>query len=1231
MSLGPARPPVPGLIPLAALARPRRPREAIDAAAAPSRGPEPRAAAAPRRPHRGRSRRRRRAASSVGKQSRSSSPALDRPPRVNPIFVWVRQEDTRIVDVKCEDYDKRNRILLTKTAHGWRAIPRTEMLAAPRASAELETSTDPCTPPHHRHHKRRSKRSKTTHLKSASVQFPENDDEVADHEQEQEPEHPPPPEPSWVTSENVNIESLLPLHTIQVKRPPSSDEVSPLENLLAVAELELKQHIQSENWNNQNDSGERPPSVKSHTTEDIDELLKSKAQEMDIVSQIDLTDDEHKSQGCSYNDDDEMSMNDILTKLERSLQSPQSYDDENEFDGEIKQEELKDFPSSIEPVSEYTIPSLEPNAQFDIEIKDEFEHPLSDDLHLGDEKDESIDKHIDEVASLLVEKIFEENISTPEENILQNTNTDDQTENVENLENALETKSDNENLEKDEETLATQDLKPLIEATSEPKTPETEPKESETQIDVPSSDTPKEIEKSPDTHVEEIKEQKEEEPAICLDLSVKKLPALTIDVNTNPPDDNEDGPTDLSIRKTHSSPKLDSTRPPSQNSEAVQSPQPSGIPAVPPSPDIVSTSTTVSKSRSAFLESLLSSSIQKMPLNSEVTITKQKEPLDLGKCRKSASPTVTCSEEIHNPDSEPPLKKMKPDDITLKTLLDKDVENLDHTKEKTPKPASQNHSRIGNLLKTVSNEPQDPLREYKQLLAEMDIPNPIMVPKDCFANLLKHPRKEILRILSTQPDKNIPLDDILVVYKDRLLAALESNANSGASSSNKVEVSKLLPKTPSRQTERNNNEKLPVKRKHSESATKPSNSVPDTSAKNILASDIEAANEALNPLFWSSCPNPFEAMANYQNHNEFIQALYAASSLPYLPNQLSELHPGLQMILGNKAGPPVGFPSMPPVNFNNPLELSLWQEAMMQASMLRNKNPYESSILNQPNFRTNLENKKAHSHQTHGNRHHSRHPSNANNDHNKSMTQNQALQQQQSLLQGLYGQSSMSNQSGWQNPYLGLGGFQQGSNNLALNVPPFNPFSHKNNVSSNNKHSQQLSPSFMQNSSKESSLLAQFNEQEKRLHQQMMQEQQKLQQMQQEKMMRHQHQQYLQQQHQHQMMRQGNGTKASKFPFLFNKEGSQVEKAHSDHPKQLQGPIDLSGPPNIRAKSKGSGANGSLRGNPKAMLDDVPEVGSTTGSIDEMQEAHALWHPLFGSHNKGYNPWTLPSVTATGE
>jgi len=46
-------------------------------------------------------------------------------PKVNPIFLWASQREQKIVEVRCEDYDKRNRIKLTKTAQGWRSIPRT--------------------------------------------------------------------------------------------------------------------------------------------------------------------------------------------------------------------------------------------------------------------------------------------------------------------------------------------------------------------------------------------------------------------------------------------------------------------------------------------------------------------------------------------------------------------------------------------------------------------------------------------------------------------------------------------------------------------------------------------------------------------------------------------------------------------------------------------------------------------------------------------------------------------------------------------------------------------------------------------------------------------------------------------------------------------------------------------------------------------------------------------------
>ncbi|XP_003394158.2 myb-like protein X [Bombus terrestris] len=59
------------------------------------------------------------------RQERSLDEPEEKRPKVNPIFLWASQREQRIVEVRCEDYDKRNRIKLTKTAQGWRSIPRT--------------------------------------------------------------------------------------------------------------------------------------------------------------------------------------------------------------------------------------------------------------------------------------------------------------------------------------------------------------------------------------------------------------------------------------------------------------------------------------------------------------------------------------------------------------------------------------------------------------------------------------------------------------------------------------------------------------------------------------------------------------------------------------------------------------------------------------------------------------------------------------------------------------------------------------------------------------------------------------------------------------------------------------------------------------------------------------------------------------------------------------------------
>ncbi|XP_012273039.1 uncharacterized protein LOC105695744 isoform X2 [Orussus abietinus] len=59
------------------------------------------------------------------RDSETQEEAQESRPKVNPIFLWASQREQRIVEVRCEDYDKRNRIKLTKTPQGWRSIPRT--------------------------------------------------------------------------------------------------------------------------------------------------------------------------------------------------------------------------------------------------------------------------------------------------------------------------------------------------------------------------------------------------------------------------------------------------------------------------------------------------------------------------------------------------------------------------------------------------------------------------------------------------------------------------------------------------------------------------------------------------------------------------------------------------------------------------------------------------------------------------------------------------------------------------------------------------------------------------------------------------------------------------------------------------------------------------------------------------------------------------------------------------
>lgn len=822
-------PPVPDLIPIAALRKPsvevmgerRRPNHAelIDSIASP---PQPHGGPPRRRQHRRRkaSRRRRKQA----KLLRKKTP----PPRVNPIFVWTKIEDNQILDVQCEDYDKRNRILLTKTSRGWIAIPRTEnsRVAKPGVTDNIHyayyihninnnnNSEDNNT------NTRKITKNKTTlnntdtsgpflyykrknvPRRTASVQVT-SDIEAEDLEPPQEEPKPQPQEPKtsplWISTDNVNIESLLPSHTIEVKRPLSRPEenespiastsANALDNLLAVAELEFNQ----QEW-------DRREEADMHDDEDVgDEDATSCDNEMPVEEQIELIEEldqliEKKSEECDYNEDDDhnhIAMDDILTRLEQSLQSPEKNEEAKIPEDCISE---KDTPQNVPDETELYFEKSDPEA----EAPEESIVPVVEDSEQLNDAEEQ-----DDVISLADSSYLDE---------------------------------------------------------------------------------------------EEIDEEIQEAPT---DLSVKTTTYIE--------DISDDQPEDLSIPKGSAK---STPRPPSQNSEAIQSPQPSGIPAVPPSPDIVTTTSHVpNKLKSVFLENLLSTTSKHMMLNSEVSITRQKEPLDLGAShRKSASPTVTCSEEIHSAtEMEPPSKKFKPADITLRNLLD--TEDTRNSEAKIP------GSETPRLLELLKNDTQpDPLTQLKQLIADpsITIPDPMLVPKEKFSIILTKPGTEIPKLLSERPELRLPdalayphiMQDpnMLVLNVDHLIQIL-SNKNA-----------QCYNEAPKKGVSTQNQKKSEASRRK---------------IYNDLAQEIDSATKAaFNHMFWLPCINT-EGMSQI-NNPEVIKAL---SDFPaFYQNQMTELSHLYQC-------PPVPYPVQPPpVNYGNPMEVRLWQEAMLQAHMLKNRN-----------------------------------------------------------------------------------------------------------------------------------------------------------------------------------------------------------------------------------------------------------------------------------------------------
>lgn len=1067
--------------------------------------------------------RKRSASKHRSRSSRRSSP--ERHPRVNPIFVWVRQEDTHIVDVKCEDYDKRNRILLTKTAQGWRAIPRTETLVPTLREADDEN----------RHRIRKARKSCKVKRKSTAVQVDEDmSDEIIDISKDS---------PSWTTP--VNIESHLPSHTIHIAKKrclsedhsleaddissvnsdvncsaqtqdvkcsasKSCDVTSPLDNLLAVAELEFNNQIQRGEWN-KTPAGE----VTEGNAECLSKSSISAAEEskdyLENMTQLNkLVDDcpndsheenvdnlhthfdEQKLEECDYNEEDENNtvMDDILSRLEQSLRSPGDFHEQSE--------EVTECNSTEEILSK----------------EDQMEETEVDTSEIDNCKD--VHKTVPESNTYSHQKEVE-----PEKVICST------------------------NFEESDILVG-----------------------SSTNIDI-NEDVP-------------------------TDLSVSK-PRFD-----NYPDTNCDDmiPTDLSIPKNKPLAPLRPLTPPSpsQNSETIQSPQPSGIPAVPPSPDIFSGSGN-SKAKTIFLESLLTTANQKMTLNSEVTITRQKEPLDLGKCRKSASPTVTCSEEAKNSspqnDLEPLAKKFKIEDITLKTLLDpelmkakEEMENKNSSAPETPR-----------LLELLTSDAEiDALTQLKQVFADacLKVPDPMLVPKDRLSLILSSPAKEIPRLLKQRPELRLPEalayphllqdPDILVITLSQLQTIIQKQCQQ-ITIKNTKETEKVEEKSNEskeagkRDSPKEVSSNMNVKSKVNEEerikvVDKKKDNQPRASI-NELANDIDAAtNAAFNQMMWLPYLNQLEsAAATFGNNPDFIKML--SSMFPMYSGQAADM---LHLFNTRMPAPPLGFPLQAPVNYN-PLEYSMWQEAIMQANILRPKNPFET--FGQKNsYRECIDRTKV---------------SGVQKKPNVSQKFSQ-LPDKFNPLQNPFYLPNMHTTQSMQNPFSNhSGAFTHGNTGQNVQIPPYNPLlNQQNNIRERKLSSHTYTPK---------NQYPKYDQMHKTLGSS-----------------HH----YMQHRPQGQQMDAKIDLSAQKAK-VQNKSLSMsghhksvskdITKKYDEASRQSTQPIDLSGSTNS------SGSKLKVRqhlidqvNTPKLLKhDDAPEVGSTTASIEEMQESQKhLWHPLFG-------------------
>ncbi|GAB0093925.1 hypothetical protein DMENIID0001_091180 [Sergentomyia squamirostris] len=793
---------------------------------------------------------------------------------VNPVFLWVTQNDTEIVSVRCEDYDRRNRIRLTKTANGtWKATPRTQMLTSNSGRGKKKKKRDK---KKKKKKKRRKERDDDEEVQIVVASSSKDEEDSSSSTSSRAHVLPPPPETT--TAEMPNGVESKPCE----KEEDGDDDDDDIQDVVSLQQSSDEMHQQLQEQDDTYIATIHPNDI-SHENEQQTHIHNSQTESVYETFEVDTVVNCVQQQQQNPCKDQAPSLFQTTHHLFNSNipNSPCNNPNQGHRPKQEQHTEVKYTPFNGGCKTNNSDDDAQQNFKQEYNLNEttelietirEIAVTNSEDLDLTDQNTMTGAELLD---SLIEHSCEVNNISG----------------HMDDVKRPIDCNAEDDYNEEDELLLDSEPVANIISRLSDsPKCLSfTESGEIETILEssnIFKTGTEQSLDDLQLT-IKELTEPKFLETASSGSRTQKNMSELTSLLS--PDSCIDEMPKDLSCKGRTPSP----SRPGSHDSDTIQSPQPSGLPPIPPSPDIYI--------HQRLMSTLTSPKIPgKNPANNE---QQQPEPLNLGIGRKSASPTVSCSEEAKN--------------------LMSDLASAEESLLNEP---AKKRLKLDTFVKEklTSGKDPDPLTQLRLLMSntEWKVPSTLLVPKDRLNAVLVSPAREIPLLLTTRPELRLPeafafpniLQDpnILVVSLSQLEAILERQDNLFKTNDTSEVFTEDVkqPKKPPREVI------VPEKVRNK---TPTPTQMPQSNNKFDL--DPGALN-IFNQMLWLPYFNHLrnqqsEFMKNPNLGNlpaTFPDMLMLLAAQNNLNNSLSNLSSGLPPLMG----------------CNNPLELALWQEAMMQ-------------------------------------------------------------------------------------------------------------------------------------------------------------------------------------------------------------------------------------------------------------------------------------------------------------